>query len=244
MPTARHDRSWKTEVVELLDQLDDMLRFLARERLRMDDLDDIRQDLAVILVERLCRSPTASTPSEDDVYWKILSLLEAPRASALAVSGTFDRFATQVMRVEEMLIAEGASPEGVADVFGVTADRVRLARLVRRPPISLALPVPEMTVGSEVPLPPEATLEDTLVDPQADVADQVVESLHGRELLSHMSDTARSLLELRFGLNGNRAISREVAARHLGFSQETVAALERHAIATVQAHMVRAGVSR
>jgi hypothetical protein len=54
-----------------------------------------------------------------------------------------------------------------------------------------------------------------------------------------MSDTARSLLELRFGLNRSRAFSREATATHLGFSQETVAALERHAIATVQAQMVR-----
>jgi hypothetical protein len=214
----RADRDWKTEVVELLDQLDDMLRFLARERLRLDDLDDIRQDLAVILVERLCRSPASSAPSEDDLYWKMLTLLEAPRASALAVSGTFDRFATRVMRVEEMLLAEGASPAEVADVFGVTSDRVELARLVRRPPISLATPASETTVARDVPLPAEATLEDTLLDPQTNVAEQVIESLHERELLSQMSDTARSLLELRFGLNRSRAFSREATATHLGFS--------------------------
>jgi hypothetical protein len=235
--SLQKDQDSKQQVVELLDQLDGILWYLAHEHGRVDDVEDIRQDLAVMLMERLCRSPTSRAPSEDTLSWTIVSLLQAPPESLLSVSSTFDRFADRIARLEELVTQYRMSAADLADELGVTPDRVRLARLVRRTPVSLAVSAAE-ALGSDDP-PAAAPLEETLLDPQIDIEHQVIELLRERELLSPLGDATRSLLALRYGVNGSRVFSRATTARHLGFSHETVAALEHHALEMVRVQLAR-----
>jgi len=80
----------------------------------------------------------------------------------------------------------------------------------------------------------DAELGDLFADPEADDPVESVHELlrreHVRDAVDELPEPQRSIVELRFGLNGTAPTSLEAIARRLSITRERVRALETEAL--------------
>jgi RNA polymerase primary sigma factor len=130
-------------------------------------------------------------------------------------------------RVERELTAKlGRHPteQEVANAAKIPLDRLRQAHEAVRTIASLDRPL-----GQDG----DATLGDLVAAPNGDPAREVAVSLDGSALenaLGTLDDDERRLIELRFGLGGERPLSIERTAKELSISRERVKRMERQAL--------------
>jgi RNA polymerase primary sigma factor len=138
--------------------------------------------------------------------------------------------ATRAHRVEGELSAElgrAALPKEVAHAIGIDAGALLELRQVDRAPVSLAEPVAD-----------ELTLADVISDDHAlDPAELLPheKSAEVRAALDGLPERAREVINLRFGLDGQREHSLIEIGRQLGVSRERARRLQNKALYAIAA---------
>lgn len=104
----------------------------------------------------------------------------------------------------------------LCDVMGMPWERFQSIRYAFQPARSLDEPLVEET---------DITLADTIVDPSADTEETVCTAMTCQKLheaLQTLPDRDRYVLELRFGLRGNREFTFDELGRELGITRQAV----------------------
>ena len=138
------------------------------------------------------------------------------------------RRVTRARRVLTQKLNRDPLPEEIAAESGFEPQRVRELLDLVEDPVSLETPVGEG----------DSLYADMLEDPNAEQPDEsLAELLRGAELkvaLDSLNDRMRRVLELRFGLNGERPRTLEEVGTELGVTRERVRQLEARALRELQ----------
>jgi RNA polymerase primary sigma factor len=134
---------------------------------------------------------------------------------------------TKLRSAERKLTASlGRDPtnEELAEALGTDAVRVEELRSAERVPVSLETPVGgegEAELGSLLPSDAPSPLEEVAVE---------LEERSIRRALERLDDTARRVIEMRFGLDGREPMTLREVAKRMDLSPEGVRKLERRAL--------------
>jgi RNA polymerase sigma factor (sigma-70 family) len=134
---------------------------------------------------------------------------------------------TKLRAAERKLTASlGRDPtnEELAEALGTDPDRVEELRSAERVPVSLETPVGgdgEAELGSLLPSDAPSPLEEVAVE---------LEERSIRRALERLDDTARRVIEMRFGLGGREPMTLREVAKRMDLSPEGVRKLERRAL--------------
>ncbi|HEX2505049.1 MAG TPA: sigma-70 family RNA polymerase sigma factor [Gaiellaceae bacterium] len=139
------------------------------------------------------------------------------------------RRVTRARRVLTQKLNRDPLPEEIAAESGLEPKRVRELLDLVEDPVSLETPVGEG----------DSMYADMLEDPNAAQPDEeLAELLRGTELaeaLDQLSDRMRHVVELRFGLTGEKPRTLEEVGAELGVTRERVRQLESRALREIQA---------
>jgi RNA polymerase primary sigma factor len=134
---------------------------------------------------------------------------------------------TKLRSAERKLTASlGRDPtnEELAEALGTDAARVEELRSAERVPVSLETPVGgegEAELGSLLPSDAPSPLEEVAVE---------LEERSIRRALERLDDSARRVIEMRFGLDGREPMTLREVAKRMDLSPEGVRKLERRAL--------------
>jgi RNA polymerase primary sigma factor len=134
---------------------------------------------------------------------------------------------TKLRSAERKLTASlGRDPtnEELAEALGTDPERVEELRSAERVPVSLETPVGgdgEAELGSLLPSDAPSPLEEVAVE---------LEERSIRRALERLDDTARRVIEMRFGLGGREPMTLREVAKRMDLSPEGVRKLERRAL--------------
>ena len=138
------------------------------------------------------------------------------------------RRVTRARRVLTQKLNRDPLPEEIAAESGFEPQRVRELLDLVEDPVSLETPVGEG----------DSLYADMLEDPNAEQSDEsLAELLRGAELkvaVDSLNDRMRHVLELRFGLNGEKPRTLEEVGAELGVTRERVRQLEASALRELQ----------
>jgi RNA polymerase primary sigma factor len=130
----------------------------------------------------------------------------------------------KLMRETRRLIQEkGRDPndEELAEVMGLTVDRIRVIRKTSLEPISLETPV-----GIEEDSHLGDFIEDVKAQAHADVATNHLLREQLQEVLSRLNERERRVLQLRFGLEDGHNWTLEEVGRELNVTRERIRQIE------------------
>jgi RNA polymerase primary sigma factor len=134
---------------------------------------------------------------------------------------------TKLRATERKLTASlGRDPtdEELAKALGTEPERVEELRSAERVPVSLETPVGgegEAELGSLLPSDAPSPLEEVAVE---------LEEESIRRALTRLDETARRVIEMRFGLDGREPMTLREVAKRMNLSPEGVRKLERRAL--------------
>jgi RNA polymerase primary sigma factor len=139
------------------------------------------------------------------------------------------RKVTRARRVLTQKLNRDATPEEIATESGLELKRVRELFDLVEDPISLETPVGDG----------ESMYGDMLEDPNSEQPDEALaELLRSAEIqtaLNQLNERMRHVLELRFGLTGEKPRTLEEVGAELGVTRERVRQLESRALREIQA---------
>ncbi len=139
------------------------------------------------------------------------------------------RRVTRARRVLTQKLNRDPLPEEIAAESGLEPKRVRELLDLVEDPVSLETPVGDG----------DSMYADMLEDPNAPQPhEELAELLRGSELeeaLNHLNDRMRHVVELRFGLTGEKPRTLEQVGAELGVTRERVRQLESRALREIQA---------
>jgi len=129
--------------------------------------------------------------------------------------------------------------EDIAHLLGKTGDEVRRVLSHTEHIASLDAPLdidPMLSIG-------ESIADENAAGPEASLASHEVESLV-REWLGQISEKQRTVIERRFGLNGQEVLTLEQLAERLALTRERVRQIQLEALAQLRRVLRRRGLSR
>jgi RNA polymerase nonessential primary-like sigma factor len=147
-----------------------------------------------------------------------------------------------VLRAQRHLSASrerAPSVEDIGHLLGRTPDEVRRVLSHNEHVASLDAPLdidPLLSIG-------ESIADDNAAGPEALLASHEVESLV-REWLAQLSEKQRTVIECRFGLNGQEVLTLEQLAERLALTRERVRQIQLEALAQLRRILRRRGLSR
>ncbi len=125
----------------------------------------------------------------------------------------------------------------VAEVMGVAPEQLAELERLHQPPLSLETPVGEEGKGR---------LRDLVMDrplsPSNEVADLLRERSDLAGVLDGISENERTVVRLRFGLNGDDPMTLEAIGRRLGLTRERVRQIEVAALKKLRQQLAERGV--
>ena len=150
-------------------------------------------------------------------------------------------FAAHVAKVAGELEQRLGRELDIADIaraLGVPEEKVALALTSVRQPASLETPVTEDggTLGDVLP-------DDELPSPDDEARKSLLRS-HVQDVLDQLSERERVVVQLRFGLQGNRAQTLGEIGEHLHLTRERVRQIESEALAKLRQTDLRAEIDR
>ena len=147
-----------------------------------------------------------------------------------------------VLRAKRHLEAAGAreaAADDIAHLLGRPVEDVRRLLALNERTASLDAPLdidPMLSIG-------ESIADDTGVSPETTIAAHEIEALV-REWLGQLSDKQRTVIERRFGLNGQEVATLEDLAAGLGVTRERVRQVQIEALAQLRRILQRRGLSK
>jgi len=147
-----------------------------------------------------------------------------------------------VLRAQRHLEASGEREptlEDIADLTGKSAEEVRRVLAHNEHVASLDAPLdidPMLSIG-------ESIADDTAAGPEATLATHEMESLV-REWLAQLSPRQRTVIERRFGLNGQEVLTLEQLSEELDLTRERVRQIQLEALAQLRLILRRRGLSK
>ncbi len=168
----------------------------------------------------------------------------ADKARAIRLPVHVDDKSKQIARIENQLRNKlGRDPEidEIADALPwKTEDKVsEVKRILKASTLVTSL---DQAVGEDG----DAELIDLQIDPNATSPEDDYETAHRRETLSNLlgglPERWREVLELRFGLNGEKSLTLTETGRHLNVTRERARQIENDALRKLQSLAENAGV--
>jgi len=147
-----------------------------------------------------------------------------------------------VLRAKRHLEAAGAreaAAEDIAHLLGRPTEEVRRLLALNERTASLDAPLdidPLLSIG-------ESIADDSGVSPETAIATHEIEALV-REWLAQLSGKQRTVIERRFGLNGQEVATLEELAAGLGVTRERVRQVQLEALAHLRRILQRHGLSK
>jgi len=147
-----------------------------------------------------------------------------------------------VLRAKRHLEAAGAreaAADDIAHLLGRPVEDVRRLLALNERTASLDAPLdidPMLSIG-------ESIADDSGVSPETTIAAHEIEALV-REWLGQLSDKQRTVIERRFGLNGQEVATLEDLAAGLGVTRERVRQVQIEALAQLRRILQRRGLSK
>ncbi len=139
----------------------------------------------------------------------------------------------KLMRVSRQILQENgseATPEEIAEVMGIPADKVREIQKIAQEPVSLETPI-----GEEE----DSHLGDFIPDDEAlapsDAAAFAMLKEQLMEVLSELSEREKNVLLLRFGLQDGRARTLEEVGKQFDVTRERIRQIEAKALRKLRA---------
>ncbi|HZD23645.1 MAG TPA: sigma-70 family RNA polymerase sigma factor [Acidimicrobiia bacterium] len=118
--------------------------------------------------------------------------------------------------------------EELAEESGLTVEKIAVARKVAPEPVSIFEPVGE----------DNTTLGDFIEDTEAAAPFELIASKLNIEQLSHvlerLNDRERTIIEMRYGLNGNDPATLDEVGRHFNVTRERIRQIEAKALAKMR----------
>jgi RNA polymerase primary sigma factor len=155
------------------------------------------------------------------------------KSRVVRLPGHINDRVTKIWRAERRLAVELGREPSAAEVAvrtGIGTDEVESMRQVAKVPLSL-----EMPAGAEE----EAELGHFIADESAptphDLAVTAIEESHVNAALENLRTRERRVLELRYGLAGERAHSHSEIAKVFGLSRERIKQIETAALVRLEA---------
>jgi RNA polymerase primary sigma factor len=120
--------------------------------------------------------------------------------------------------------------EELATELGMSSDKLDwLLEAGTREPVSLETPVGDEEGGELADF-----IEDQATPPPEDEATRKLLREHLKRVLDSLTPRERRVIELRFGLNGQRALTLEEVGDRLGVTRERIRQIERHALSKLR----------
>ncbi len=147
-----------------------------------------------------------------------------------------------VLRAKRHLESAGAreaAAEDIAHLTGRPVGEVRRLLALNERTASLDAPLdidPMLSIG-------ESLADDSAASPESTIATHEIEALV-REWLGLLSDKQRTVIERRFGLNGQEVATLESLAGELGVTRERVRQVQLEALAQLRRILQRHGLSK
>jgi RNA polymerase nonessential primary-like sigma factor len=147
-----------------------------------------------------------------------------------------------VLRAKRHLESAGARDAGAEDIahlLGRPAEEVRRLLALNERTASLDAPLdidPMLSIG-------ESLADDSSVSPESTIAAHEIEALV-REWLGQLSEKQRTVIERRFGLNGQEVTTLEALAARLGVTRERVRQVQIEALGQLRRILKRRGLSK